>query len=536
MTAGPARERPFGHRATLPAMRARGVHVRPRGLTAVLLLGGLLAAGLVAPSSAGAASVRAAAPLPPKLSPVFVPRPCWWPIPGSVPASTTITCGTVDVPEDHTDRRGRRLTLPVVRIHRAGADAAAPPILYTHGGPGGDVLTGAPAGLATQPALAERDLIAFDQRGAGLAIPDLNCPEKEEAVLAALGSADPWPADLERNRTATRACRLRLRHAKVDLDQYDTIASTKDMEWIRQALGVDTWSLWGASYATRLHLAYARRYPERVRSMLLDSVYPPHVGSVERAQHFGQDALDRLVAACTADTACHTKYGDLGALLDQATASFDANPAVLQGTFVLRGQSVTRSFVLTGADLRAGLFGALYDSTLIPILPSVIAQMAAGNRAIVPAFIASGVPRLLDLSEGAYLSVDCADSERLYPVKESRAALKGAAADGTLAISTATTFCPDWKVEPLAASFNRPVTVATPTLVFGGTLDPVTPYPDSQAQAARMPGARFVTVPRAGHGAASFNSCTRSAVTSFFHDAAAPLPACLATLAPLPFS
>jgi pimeloyl-ACP methyl ester carboxylesterase len=75
-----------------------------------------------------------------------------------------------------------------------------------------------------------------------------------------------------------------------------------------------------------------------------------------------------------------------------------------------------------------------------------------------------------------------------------------------------------------------------PTLVFGGTLDPVTPYDGSRAQAEAMPDARLVTVPRGGHGAVSFDDCTVSALTTFWSDPAADLPTCVEAIEPLPFS
>ncbi len=70
-----------------------------------------------------------------------------------------------------------------------------------------------------------------------------------------------------------------------------------------------------------------------------------------------------------------------------------------------------------------------------------------------------------------------------------------------------------------------------PTLVFGGTLDPITPYDDSVAQAEAMPNAQMVTVPNAGHGVGGFDDCTREARTGFFADPAADLPDCIDAIA-----
>lgn len=496
-------------------------------LTGALLIAGGLAAA--APADAGGRHQPWGSGRP-----VFVERECWWPIPDSVSADTTITCGTVAVPANRSRRRSRSIELAVARIHREGSDPDEIPIVALHGGPGGSLLQTAPVGLATLPSLDDRDVIAFDQRGAGRSLPSLNCPEKEEAILTALSAAAPWPVELEANRRALRACRRRLVHAGIDLDDYDTPASVADMESIRQAFGIRTWHLFGGSYGTRLALAYAREHPRQVRSLLLDSVYPPDVGGVQRTLGLPQRAIDGLVAACADDAGCNAAQPDLGATIDAAAASFDADPATLEASYGFGGEVVTRSFTLTGADLRGGLFSALYRTDLIPLLPVVAGALASGNRGILPLFISLGVPQLLQLSEGAYLSVDCADSQRLQPPRLVRRALPGFADDGMVLLSFAVSFCEVWDVRSVPASFLRPVVVDTPTLIFAGTLDPITPYEDSVAQAARMPNARLVSAPRGGHGAATFDACTFSAMLGFWEDPEAPLPACVDELEPRP--
>ena len=497
----------------------------PGKTRALLALAGatLLAAGSPLASSAGA-------------PPAFVPQECWWPIPDSLPAGTTITCGTLAVPADRDDAEGGTVTLAIAHIHREGADASAPPILVLHGGPGGAALSSVPAGLASQSAVDAVDLITFDQRGSGRSLPSLDCPEKEEAVLEALSAARSWSKELGKNRKAAKACRKRLLREGIDLDDFHTLASIADMESIREAFGADSWNLFGGSYGTRLALAYARLHPTRVRSLVLDSVYPPDVGDVEHWITLPQRAIDGLVEACAADAACNAAYPNLGALVEQVVASFDEDPEELEGTFVHQGQTITRSLVLTGADVRGALFSALYQTNLIPLLPSVISALASGDRSIVPIFVSMGVPQILALSEGAYYSIDCADSQRLFDKREAKRALRGAGADALVALGTAQAFCAQWKVESLPASFNEPVEVDVPTLVFGGTLDPVTPYEGSAAQAARMPNARFVSVPRGGHGGVSFDACTLTALNDFWADPAAALPACLASTEPFPFS
>ena len=68
--------------------------------------------------------------------------------------------------------------------------------------------------LEGNPVLAERDLIVFDQRGTGLATPSLECPEREEAFLAALSDPAPFAA-----QTGERSVRFMARVIAAGLDQ-----------------------------------------------------------------------------------------------------------------------------------------------------------------------------------------------------------------------------------------------------------------------------------------------------------------------------
>ena len=43
------------------------------------------------------------------------------------------------------------------------------------------------------------------------------------------------------------------------------------------ALGPAQWNLYGVSYGSRVTMEVMRRYPEKIRSVVLDSVYPPSV-------------------------------------------------------------------------------------------------------------------------------------------------------------------------------------------------------------------------------------------------------------------
>lgn len=465
----------------------------------------------------------------------FVEGECWWDT-DQVDPEVTVTCGTVEVPEDWSDPDGEdRVVLAVARLHHSGSDAEAAPVVVLHGGPGGASLTNAPVNRSNGPIVAERDVILWDQRGSGRSLPSLNCPEQEQAVVEALATDAPFAQELATNLAAAEACRDRLLDEGIDLNQFHIAASVNDLEALRVAFDLDGWNVSGTSYGTRLGLSYAREHPDRVRGLLLDSVYPIHVGGLERVQDLPQDAFDRLFAECAADADCAAAYPDLAGLLDEAEASLDADPAELTQRITLEGEEREQEFRIVGPDFRSGMFAAMYDNDLMGLIPSLIAGVAGGSRGVLPTFIDTAIPRLTDQSEGAYYSVDCADSGRT---------LQGATAeeigrdgqDSLYLLILAHTYCDVWGVDFLPAAYNEPALPDVPTLITSGTLDPVTPHQDSVDQAAAMPDARLVVVPRGGHGVQSFDDCTTDAVVGFFDDPGADLPSCADSIEPPPFA
>lgn len=71
-----------------------------------------------------------------------------------------------------------------------------------------------------------------------------------------------------------------------------------DMEYIREALHIDKWLLFGGSWGATLSLLYAQRHPERVSAMILRGVF---LGRKRDLDWFVRDGANRLLpeAWCT---------------------------------------------------------------------------------------------------------------------------------------------------------------------------------------------------------------------------------------------
>lgn len=446
--------------------------------------------------------------------PRFVAGPC----PPAVPVDPRVDCGIVTVLADRGDVDGGVIRLPVVIIRSRAAHRLPDPIVYLAGGPGGAALPTVGFFLSEDIG-GPRDVIVFDQRGTGDAIPSLGCPEVKDAVWNALGSTDAPPVEATRLDAAFVACRARLVGNGVRLQDYTTETNADDVADVRVALGLRTWNLFGVSYGTTLALETMRRHPEGIRSVALDSVYPTTVENGGRA--LVRDAsrvLEQLYKGCATSAVCAAKYPKLREDVAAVVGDLDAHPYHTLVTDPTTG--LHHTLVLTGADIMAGLFDAFYDSSLIGAIPGVVELVHHHQFAILDALASQLVPALLNSqSEGMQESVNCADRQRLYHPDAAAQALRAHPEFSTLLQLSYAPICPTWRVRSLPEAFNDPVHSRIPTVVFGDQYDPITPPAQSEAAADSLARATFVAFPGLGHGAVfSGDPCPAGILEAFYAD------------------
>ncbi len=258
--------------------------------------------------------------------------------PADYPSPFETHCGFFSVPEDRSDAHSRLISVAFAVV--PGDGSHVDPLVYLEGGPGFGSVTFSPIAheLAMAPIADGRDVIYVDQRGTGLSQPNLTCVT--ERLMA--GPPPPFPSpddpfafDVE----LTQSCFDDLRAEGVDIDAYTTPENADDVADLRIALGIGEWNLFGGSYGTNLGLSIMRDRPEGIRSVVLDSVFPPEVGVVVPG---GQDdqaigflkALDAIVERCESDPGCSSEIPDLRQDIIDAERNLDAEPVVVTGTAV----------------------------------------------------------------------------------------------------------------------------------------------------------------------------------------------------------
>jgi pimeloyl-ACP methyl ester carboxylesterase len=431
-------------------------------------------------------------------------------------------CATAPVPLDRADPAAGTVRLFARRL-RAPVNPTATAVVALAGGPG-QAATPFAADLAIvlAPALRDRDLLVFDQRGTG---------RSGRLACRALAGGVPTQAAVGRC-----AAELGPRRAL-----YRTRDSVDDLEALRAQAGYARLTLVGVSYGTKVALAYAARHPDRVERLVLDSVVPPD--GPDPLQRSSFRAVPRILRALCAGGGCRgaspDPVADIRRLIgrDRRIRGAYVDGAGRRRRLALDADAIYA--ILRSGDLnpawRALLPGAVRAAVRRD--PDPLVRLAAATGAGAPA--PAGWPGAdVAASDAVFVATIC--EETVFPwARDAGRAQRAEQAAGALLREPAATFRP-FRRETAAAAGLLPLCLAwpnaapppeppgalpaVPTLILAGTADVRTPVEDARAVAAQIPGARLVTVPYAGHSVLGTDTsgCAQAAITGFFADGVVP--------------
>ena len=214
---------------------------------------------------------------------------------------TRARCGSLLVPVDRSRPEARRIDLRVAVIPATSADARSALFLVT-GGPGGASTISFGWALAAFADLrATHDFVLVDQRGTG-GSDQLRVPARPDLTGVA-GAA----------RSDAIAAWLRPAFASLpdDVRFYTTRAAADDLDAVRDALGYTVVDVYGVSYGATVAQYFARQYPERLRTIVLDGATLLDVPIMERVALNVQRALELMFARCEREPACASAYPEL---------------------------------------------------------------------------------------------------------------------------------------------------------------------------------------------------------------------------------
>jgi pimeloyl-ACP methyl ester carboxylesterase len=443
----------------------------------------------------------------------------------------TAQCGTVAVPVDYDQPAGAQAQLAVIKVPASGDRIGV--LMVNPGGPGASAVNTVAdmgAALAGTEIGKRFDLVGVDPRGVGHSTPELRCrTDAEFDAYRREPMADYSPAGVAQiegvYRQLAQECLDRM--GADFLANVGTASAARDMDVVRAALGEDQLNYLGFSYGTELGAAYAERYPDRVRAMVLDGAVDPSLDPVEenvtQMAGFGK-AFDTYAADCARAAGCP---------LGTDPAQFVARYHQLVDPLVTRPAPTSDPRGLSYQDANTGTVNALYTQRFWPYLTSGLIGLQRGTDAGDLLLLADDYQRRnaaghYENRQDAFTAIRCVDAP--YPTDPAvwaDADRRIRAVAPVLAYGQFTGYAPRdicamWPVPPTSAP--HPAVGAGPgkTVVVSTTGDPATPY-QGGVELARQMGASLITFVGAQHTVV-FNgdACVDTAVVRYLVDLVPP--------------
>jgi len=408
-------------------------------------------------------------------------------------------CTQLRVSEDPRRPNGPMISLRIA-VLPATKRPAAGALFYLEGGPGGAATA---AAIRVNNFFAEvqrnRDLVMVDQRGTG-GSGRLACPKgyvRRADATAVTGY-------------------LRRCLARVDTDPrlYTTSVAADDLETVRRTLGYGKIDLFGSSYGATLAQEYVRRYPESVRSIVLDSGSLPDVRIYDVSARNAEQALDVQLARCAATPACARAYPHPRRQLDQLLARPPRRVGIATGKVLIRPDDIAwtvdwLSETVEDAAVIPFAVNAAAHSDYTTLATTYVDRLGGTNLEA----LARLVPFWIILCSEPWAAFD--------PAATARAGRGSYLAEAAVARARlfrhACAVVPKGSVPTDAASRR---VVRTPTLLLAGGADPLDPAANLRGWRRLFPRGHLVVVPGAGHGTLEYD-CVQKLIARFVERASA---------------
>jgi pimeloyl-ACP methyl ester carboxylesterase len=463
------------------------------------------------------------------------------------------TCVTLTVPLDHFDPANPETIDVVFAVASATGERKGMFIQAFPGGPGGEGISYASRDYYSSQVQRQYDLVFFDQRGLGLSNP-LECKttyaeyflqylnEHDDTGQEGYDTPEEQQAAIEGARSFVDQCIAEIGIDPARLQFFTTDQVAEDIESFRQAIGDETFMLYGVSYGTSVAQTYARAHPDHLSGLILDGTQDTTLSGDEIA--FSQweafnTVLLEVFEACDADPNCSSMMdGSSQAAYDELASKLAEAPIVYQYSFpagkkvehrfTLRMLDYTVSYHLYGLDSRMELMRALAAAKEGNILP--MANLFFGVANIDAA--TGEYEGDSNFSDTMYYIVWCSDDAYFSGTPEERSArlmqegqkLNGIVPRLDLDVLSLGITCPFWPGAPNSPENKEPLeATGVPTFVLNATLDPATPFHEGKTVFEHLDNGYHLYVEGGLHGIYGWGySCPDQYIEDFLVDGTLP--------------
>ncbi|HEY4368487.1 MAG TPA: alpha/beta hydrolase [Steroidobacteraceae bacterium] len=412
-------------------------------------------------------------------------------------------CGWLEVPEQPDAVAGKKLRLSVTLIPALRSRAEPDPLVILSGGPG---QAASDFYAIVAPAFSrirrDRDILLVDQRGTGLSN-RLDCGFSDDV--------DVGVVDLQQLQAQARACLAAL---PSDPRFYTTSVSVRDLDAVRAALGYEKLNFYAVSYGTRVAQHYLRRFPSRVRSIVLDGAVPVDLALGPDAAPLAQNALDAIFARCGAEATCQAAFPDLRSQFGELRAQLEKAPLRMQVADPISAEPMLTTF--GDAQLAAAVRLLSYSDETASVLPLLIHQAHTQHQpqALIAQYLMIKRSTETQIAYGMHFAVVCSEDAPHWSQQAIPGATLSATYMGEAFMQGLQTICAVWPHGSVDADFNAPLHSEVPVLILSGGNDPITPRQYGERVLASFPNGKHLVAAGQGHGQIG-NGCMPRVVSQF---------------------
>ncbi|MFI6099747.1 alpha/beta fold hydrolase [Lentzea sp. NPDC051213] len=435
-------------------------------------------------------------------------------------------CGTMQVPIDWANPRAGQLSLAMVK---RPADERRQGTFMLNVGPGASTIEQLRLAMSIDfPSFAgdltkKFDIVALDPRGIGHSTP-IRCtqPVKPAGISYFPRDRAAFDALVAHNRSLGQDC---LRRNGSLVTKVDMTSTARDFEAARIGLGAKQLDWYGTRYSALLGRTYAALFPNRLRTMVVDTAVDDtgsQISRIVQEMDAAEESFNRFAAWCASSADCALRGRDVAAEYDALIARADRTPIAVGG-------DGARS--LTGEDIRLATQDYLNLSSVTwPELGEAIVKAQAGDAAYF-----TRTPDGTQLDPVQALAPACLDTPRSTTTYEEFAGLQRLVAQksphlgGAVRSWKAFAGCLGWPVPANPVDAGGPVAGGPKTLVTQSTHQALAPYAAGFAFAAQLPGSVVLT--RDGDDYSMFlaSQCVRDATNRYLTERVLPAPGTVCT-------
>lgn len=408
-----------------------------------------------------------------------------------------ISCAELEVPLDYGDPDGVKISIHAAVIPATSSQPQPDPFVIFAGGPGqaaGEF--GSFVNMAFHEIRKNRDILLVDQRGTG----------KSHALACRFESLED---QLVEPKLAAEKC---LKQQDVDVRHFTLEHLVKDIDAVREGLGYEQLNLWGGSYGTKSSSHYLKRYPEHVRSIIVDGVLPADNSLFLSAPASAEAAFAALVDDCNAQPSCLATFPNFREQVEKLIQKAADNELPFKGIDPLSGTFV--EFDIQYEMAVEAVRSSLYNPDAAVMVPYIIQEADKGNLMPLMASLSNASAMTSSMYIGATLSLLCGEDVAVITPEQAKAAAEGSFA-GDHYYRIWSSYCSGWDyLVPDSPDFFDAVISDVPALALSGSLDPVTPPSLAEHWLKGFENGRHIVVPGTGHNT-SYVACMPELMAEF---------------------